>query len=282
MTWPVREDLPLRPITRGADSVYLFNWMDSETRPVALSDYQVLLRDGLSPPAVSQATRRYPVCYRDTVPARFSERHPVAGRRASGWQFPDPYRSASQSRPTCGPLSDLSSPDTAAATGWEASLNDHRLGPAETFTRSPGTGRPCGLCDSFRLSAGHSRRKATTSSASDAAREPRLNRSCGSNCAWFRSMPPPSQPAPFPGQVSDWNGFQRYDFEVDGKPVLVVAPRQPAPGRPWVWHGEFFGHKPAPDIALLGTRFSRRLHERARYVGLPCKPCGTGMRFTVN
>jgi hypothetical protein len=25
-----------------------------------------------------------------------------------------------------------------------------------------------------------------------------------------------------------------------------------APGRPWAWHGEFFGHKPAPDIALLG------------------------------
>jgi pimeloyl-ACP methyl ester carboxylesterase len=31
--------------------------------------------------------------------------------------------------------------------------------------------------------------------------------------------------------------------------------RQPAPGRPWVWHGEFFGHKPAPDIALLGKGF---------------------------
>jgi pimeloyl-ACP methyl ester carboxylesterase len=61
--------------------------------------------------------------------------------------------------------------------------------------------------------------------------------------------------APFPGQRSTWNGYDRFDFEVDGKPVLVVAPKQAAPGRPWVWHGEFFGHKPAPDIALLGKGF---------------------------
>ncbi len=61
--------------------------------------------------------------------------------------------------------------------------------------------------------------------------------------------------APFPGKKSVWNGYDRYDFQVDGKNVLVVAPKQAAPGRPWVWHGEFFGHKPAPDIALLGRGF---------------------------
>ena len=37
--------------------------------------------------------------------------------------------------------------------------------------------------------------------------------------------------------------------------VLVVAPDRPAKGKPWVWHGEFFGHKPAPDIALLKRGF---------------------------
>lgn len=70
--------------------------------------------------------------------------------------------------------------------------------------------------------------------------------------AW---MPESSHAADFPGKASDWNGFARYDFQVDGKPVLVVAPQKPAPGRPWVWHGEFFGHKPAPDIALLKRGF---------------------------
>lgn len=61
--------------------------------------------------------------------------------------------------------------------------------------------------------------------------------------------------APFPGTKSQWNGFDRYDFEVDGKSVLVVTPKEPAKGRPWVWHGEFFGHKPAPDVALLKEGF---------------------------
>ncbi len=62
-------------------------------------------------------------------------------------------------------------------------------------------------------------------------------------------------PVGFPGKPSDWHGFRRYDFAVDGKPVLVVAPDAPADGRPWVWHGEFFGHKPDPDIALLKQGF---------------------------
>lgn len=61
--------------------------------------------------------------------------------------------------------------------------------------------------------------------------------------------------SPFPGKKSAWNGFDKYDFEVDGKPVVVVAPKKAAPGRVWVWHGEFFGHKPAPDIALLEKGF---------------------------
>ncbi len=69
--------------------------------------------------------------------------------------------------------------------------------------------------------------------------------------ALFVSSADAQTTAPFPGLRSDWNGFERYDFEVDGKPVLVVTPRTPALGKPWVWHGEFFGHKPAPDIALL-------------------------------
>lgn len=69
------------------------------------------------------------------------------------------------------------------------------------------------------------------------------------------SLTSASEKTSFPGVRSTWNGFDRYDFEVDGKPVLVVVPRDAAPGKPWVWHGEFFGHKPVPDIALLGRGF---------------------------
>ncbi len=67
----------------------------------------------------------------------------------------------------------------------------------------------------------------------------------------------------FPGKQSNWNGFTKYDFQVDGKTVQVVAPKKEADGRPWVWHGEFFGHKPAPDIALLNKGF------HIVYMGVP-------------
>jgi rhamnogalacturonyl hydrolase YesR/glycerophosphoryl diester phosphodiesterase/pimeloyl-ACP methyl ester carboxylesterase len=62
-------------------------------------------------------------------------------------------------------------------------------------------------------------------------------------------------PIAFPGKAADWHGFRRFDFEVAGKPATVVVPERELPGRPWVWHGEFFGHKPAPDIALLQRGF---------------------------
>lgn len=59
----------------------------------------------------------------------------------------------------------------------------------------------------------------------------------------------------FPGKTSEWNGYPKHEFEVAGKLLTIVAPKTAAPGKPWVWHGEFFGHKPAPDIALLGKGF---------------------------
>ncbi|MFZ4763597.1 MAG: GDSL-type esterase/lipase family protein [Roseimicrobium sp.] len=79
-----------------------------------------------------------------------------------------------------------------------------------------------------------------------------------------KSNPPAPQttatPAPaaaplFPGKRSDWHGFDRYEFDWNGKLATVVAPKVAAPGKPWVWHGEFFGHKPDPDMALLAKGF---------------------------
>lgn len=66
---------------RGADGIYLFNWMDSGTRPVPAPAYQQLLTQGLGRAAVLATPRRYPVCYRDTVPAGFPNevRLPITG-----------------------------------------------------------------------------------------------------------------------------------------------------------------------------------------------------------
>lgn len=56
-------------------------------------------------------------------------------------------------------------------------------------------------------------------------------------------------------KVSAWNGFERRDFVVEGRACLLVAPKEAAPGKPWIWRTEFFGHEPQGDIALLGKGF---------------------------
>jgi pimeloyl-ACP methyl ester carboxylesterase len=53
-------------------------------------------------------------------------------------------------------------------------------------------------------------------------------------------------------KTSDWNGYEKLDFEVAGKQALLVKPKTPAPGNPWIWRTEFFGHEPQGDVALLG------------------------------
>jgi hypothetical protein len=62
-----------------------------------------------------------------------------------------------------------------------------------------------------------------------------------------------AEPEPFPGAVSQWNGFVRHDFRVVGADVIVVEPETPLPGRPWAWRGEFFGAFPNADIDLLSA-----------------------------
>lgn len=55
--------------------------------------------------------------------------------------------------------------------------------------------------------------------------------------------------------VSAWKGYQRLDFAVAGRAGLLVRPKTPAPGNPWIWRTEFFGHQPQADLALLGLGF---------------------------
>ena len=66
---------------------------------------------------------------------------------------------------------------------------------------------------------------------------------------------PATSAAPFPGVKSLWNGFDRYDFEVNGKSAIVIAPKQTLPGKPWAWRGEFFGAFANADVALVAKGF---------------------------
>ncbi|MBS0661818.1 MAG: prolyl oligopeptidase family serine peptidase [Verrucomicrobia bacterium] len=49
---------------------------------------------------------------------------------------------------------------------------------------------------------------------------------------------------------SEWHGYRRLDFVVEGRPALLICPAQPAPGHPWVWRAEWFGDRHAPQASL--------------------------------
>jgi lysophospholipase L1-like esterase/pimeloyl-ACP methyl ester carboxylesterase len=56
-------------------------------------------------------------------------------------------------------------------------------------------------------------------------------------------------------KVSAWNDHERIDFRFGDRAALLVRPKSPAPGNPWIWRTEFFGHEPQADIALLKKGF---------------------------
>lgn len=64
-----------------------------------------------------------------------------------------------------------------------------------------------------------------------------------------------AEDAAFPGKQSQYHGCPRYDFTFDGCATIVVAPRQAAAGRPWIWRAEFFDAFPQVDLALLDKGF---------------------------
>lgn len=55
----------------------------------------------------------------------------------------------------------------------------------------------------------------------------------------------------FPGNVTEWFGFSKYDFSSSGMDFCIATPKKQACGNPWIWRAEFFGHEPQVDLALL-------------------------------
>lgn len=52
-------------------------------------------------------------------------------------------------------------------------------------------------------------------------------------------------------QVSEWKGFVRRDYVRNGRACLLIEPTWAAPGRPWIWRTEFFGHFMNADLELV-------------------------------
>lgn len=62
-------------------------------------------------------------------------------------------------------------------------------------------------------------------------------------------MTTPKGIQPFP--VNTYHGFVRHDFQLGENPVTIIEPRNPLPGRRWVWKAEFFTAFPTFDLAML-------------------------------
>lgn len=69
--------------------------------------------------------------------------------------------------------------------------------------------------------------------------------------------------------TSVWEGYQRLDFEVDGRECLLIVPQTPAKGNPWIWRTEFFGHEPQGDIALLALGYHVAYMDLQNMYGAP-------------
>ena len=54
-----------------------------------------------------------------------------------------------------------------------------------------------------------------------------------------------------PGMTqTEWHGYERLDFVVAGQPAILIVPKNPAPGRPWIWRAEWFGDRHGPQVGL--------------------------------
>lgn len=82
-----------------------------------------------------------------------------------------------------------------------------------------------------------------------------------------RAQQPPAEAGTV--RKSVWNGFERLDFKVDGRACLLILPKTPAPGRPWIWRTEFFGHEPQADIALVAQGFHAAYMDVQNKYGAP-------------
>ena len=72
------------------------------------------------------------------------------------------------------------------------------------------------------------------------------------------AVPAASLRAAWPsGRSSEWHGYPRRDFVLpgDGARCIVVSPKSPAEGAPWIWRARFWGHQPALDLQLLAKGF---------------------------
>src|SRR5258706_2815737 len=62
-------------------------------------------------------------------------------------------------------------------------------------------------------------------------------------------------------KTSNWNGYEKQSFTLDGAAAYVVVPKAAAPGKPWVWRTSFPDYQPVVDLELLRRGYHIRYVE---------------------
>ncbi|MDD4920847.1 MAG: GDSL-type esterase/lipase family protein [Bacteroidales bacterium] len=73
----------------------------------------------------------------------------------------------------------------------------------------------------------------------------------------------------FPGYKSVWNGYDKYDFKINGRDAIAVAPKTAAAGNPWIWRPAFFSAFPSVDKALLEKGYYVVYYDLTHLYGSP-------------
>lgn len=66
-----------------------------------------------------------------------------------------------------------------------------------------------------------------------------------------------------------WKGYVRYDFEVEGREGLMIVPKAPAKGNPWIWRAEFFDAFARVDMAMLEKGWHLAYYKVSDMYGCP-------------
>lgn len=70
-------------------------------------------------------------------------------------------------------------------------------------------------------------------------------------------------------QKTDWNGYDRLEFEVDGRSSVLILPKTFGKGCQWVWRAEFLGAFDIVDRALLADGWAIAYHKVSDMYGCP-------------
>ncbi len=63
-------------------------------------------------------------------------------------------------------------------------------------------------------------------------------------------------PQEWPGVQTEWKGYERYDFDFNGRNAFIKLPKESRSGRPWVWRARFPDWHTEMDELLLKDGFS--------------------------